>query len=141
MTVQFPPYPPADPGRVFEAGMEGQCMADAVRLLMRLGITANYKGYWYILTSLDLINLGQMRSFRVTKDLYPKIAQRHDASPQNVERAIRTVIGVCWDWGNRELLCSLCSCSQRPTNATFIASLAASLYLSSQDDGDIPLSV
>lgn len=109
-------------------------MIGAIELLMRLGITANYKGYWYLLTALELIDLDQTAHFRVTKDLYPKIAQVHKTSNQNVERGIRTVIGVCWDYGNRELLCQFCSCSQRPTNATFIAALAAALYLRNQQD-------
>lgn len=109
-------------------------MTGAIELLMRLGITANYKGYWFLLTALEQVQLGQAAYIRVTKDLYPKIAKIHGTSTQNVERGIRTVIGVCWDYGNRDLLCQFCSCTQKPTNATFIASLVAALYLRNQQE-------
>lgn len=108
---------------------EDTAMTDTLELLQQLGITANYNGFWYIQTAMEIVDLRNARSIRVTKDLYPKIAERHGTSTQNVERGIRTVIASCWDYGNRELLIQITASNQKPTNAVFIASLAAYLYL------------
>ena len=105
-----------------------------MRFLMELGITANYKGYWYLLTALRLLTLEQLHTIRVTGDLYPRIARQHGVSAQSVERSIRTAIEACWGCGNRELLRRLCPGSHRPTNATFIAALVVTLYISGRDD-------
>lgn len=98
-------------------------MNDVNLLLMKLGITANYNGYWYLITILEMLDSNTIRMLRVTKDIYPYAAQVHNTSSWNVDRGIRTVIDVCWERGNRELLCKICSCTERPGNFAFIAAL------------------
>lgn len=102
-------------------------MNDIIFLLMRLGITANYNGYWYLITILEMLSEENLQSLRVTKDIYPHAAQIHHTSPWNVDRGIRTIIDACWNRGNQELLCKICSCTERPSNFTFIAALVTYL--------------
>lgn len=100
---------------------------DIVLLLMKLGITANYNGYWYLITILEMLSGENLQSLRVTKDIYPYAAQVHHTSPWNVDRGIRTVVDACWNRGNREFLCKICASSERPSNFTFIAALVTYL--------------
>ncbi len=99
-------------------------MTDIELLLMKLGITANYNGYWYLCSILEMLCTQNLWEMRITKDIYPYAAQMHATSPWNVDRGIRTAVDVCWKRGNREMLCRICSCSQKPSNYTFIAALA-----------------
>lgn len=102
-----------------------------------VGIPANIKGYQYlrdaIMMSIDdaeLINA-------VTKQLYPKVACRHNTSPSRVERAIRHAIEVACMRGNDEVLYRLfgytvSSMKGKPTNSEFIALIADKLRLDLQ---------
>ena len=98
-------------------------MTDINLLLMKLGITANYNGYWYLVTILEMLDSESIRALRVTKDIYPYAARVHHTSPWNVDRGIRTVIDACWERGNREFLCKICASNDRPSNFAFIAAL------------------
>ncbi len=64
---------------------------------------------------------------RVSKTLYPKIAQTFQVSSSCVERDIRTAISVCWTRGNRDLLFSLSvhPVLTKPTNSEFFDILSS----------------
>lgn len=99
-----------------------------------VGVPANIKGYQYLrdaiimsIADADLINA-------VTKQLYPKVAARHNTSASRVERAIRHAIEVACIRGNDEILYQLfgytvSNSKGKPTNSEFIAMIADKLRL------------
>lgn len=56
--------------------------------LLAMGVPAGIKGFAYIA---DAIQIFEERgtNIRITKELYPAIAERNDTTPSRVERAIR----------------------------------------------------
>lgn len=76
--------------------MENETMYKAFHLLHRLGITANYSGYFYTAYGVCLVEKQPDRLLLVTKWLYPDIARQYETTWQCVERSIRTVIGLAW---------------------------------------------
>ena len=73
-------------------------------LLHSLGIGAKYRGFRYLAYGIALCMEDEDYLLRVSKTLYPKIAQTFQVSSSCVERDIRTAISVCWTRGNRDLL-------------------------------------
>ena len=131
--VGLPATPPTTDGAAKKHMIE-RTVTDTIH---SVGIPANIKGYQYlrdaIILSIDdaeLINA-------VTKQLYPKVAGRHNTSPSRVERAIRHAIEVACMRGNDEVLYRLFgytvnSIKGKPTNSEFIALIADKLRLDLQ---------
>lgn len=65
-------------------------------VLHQLGIGKSYKGYDYILYSLELIAHDANCLTCITKTLYIDVAQKFQTSGTCVERNIRKVIEVIW---------------------------------------------
>ena len=86
-----------------EAIMEEDLQRNTNHLLHRLGLTANYRGYFYVSYGIMLCAKEQERLLLVTKRLYPEVAKRYGTNWKAVERSIRTASGVIWR-GNRLLL-------------------------------------
>ena len=109
----------------------------AYDLLLRLGVTENYKGFRYAAYAAALCAPSQDRLLLVTKWLYPDVADHFGTSWTCVERDLRTVIAVAWD-RNPALLADLAHCplDSKPPCAQFIAIIAR--YLS--PDGVNPAS-
>ena len=61
----------------------------------------------------------------ITKDIYPKIAQRYDVSPATVEHDIRTIMRILWE-SNRDIIKPLFGYmpNKRPNNFQFLDALA-----------------
>lgn len=76
---------------------------DAYHLLYRLGATANYTGFSYLVRALQLCAEEPERLLLVTKWLYPDVAKQYGTNWKAVERDIRTVGRVIWN-SNRPLL-------------------------------------
>ena len=76
---------------------------DAYHLLHRLGATANYTGFSYLVRALQLCAEEPERLLLVTKWLYPDVAKQYGTNWKAVERNIRTVGRVIWN-SNRPLL-------------------------------------
>ncbi|MCD8242126.1 MAG: sporulation initiation factor Spo0A C-terminal domain-containing protein [Lachnospiraceae bacterium] len=72
-------------------------------LLLHLGITPNYIGYFYLIDALEMAVEEPQRLLLVTKLIYPEVARHHDVSAQAVERCLRTVAETAWRT-NPELL-------------------------------------
>ena len=102
-------------------------ISEVYDLLYRLGVTADYIGFFQASYAIYLAILHPKRLLHLTKLLYPAVAKRYDTSWQRVERNIRTVIGIAWDC-NRTLLIELARhpMHERPSPAHFIAILASS---------------
>ena len=103
-------------------------------LLYRLGLTANYTGFFYLSCAVSLCLERPDRLLLVTKWLYPEVARRYQTNWKAVERNIRTAGGLIW-CQNKVLLESLAGrpLLQRPRNAQLLAILTDSLSAQYRD--------
>ena len=102
-----------------------------------VGIPANIKGYQYLRDAIIMSMQDAELIGAITKQLYPKVAGRHNTSPSRVERAIRHAIEVACMRGNDEVLYRLFGYTVnnnkgKPTNSEFIALIADKLRLDLQ---------
>ncbi len=99
-----------------------------------VGVPANIKGYQYLRDAIIMSIKDSELINAVTKQLYPKVAEKHNTSPSRVERAIRHAIEVACVRGNEEALYNLFGYTVsnnkgKPTNSEFIAMIADKLRL------------
>lgn len=109
-------------------------LAEAYGLLYRLGVTANYTGFFYTAYAAALCVEDPKRLLLVTQWLYPEVAKQYHTQWKTVERNIRLVGDIIWR-ENRPFLERL-ACrplEQKPRNAQLLAILAASLNGPVQD--------
>ncbi len=108
--------------------------AEITRLMHQMGIPANIKGYAYLREAI-LIAVDEVHVLNnITKNLYPRVAQKFNTTGPRVERAIRHAIEIAWERGNIEFLDKLFGHSLdlehgRPTNSAFIARLSDKIRL------------
>lgn len=107
---------------------------DAEQLLRSLGITGTLKGFRYAIYMIDLVKQDPASTTLITKYLYPETAKHFQVSAGAVERDLRTVIRVCWQKGNRELLDEIAGTHllAQPTNGVFLDITAAFLRRQAQ---------
>ena len=103
-------------------------------VIHEVGVPAHIKGYQYlreaimmVVKDIDIIN-------QITKQLYPKIANKYNTTPSRVERAIRHAIEVAWGRGQQETVenifgYTVSAAKGKPTNSEFIAMIADKLRL------------
>ncbi len=65
-------------------------------LLYKLGLTTNYRGFFYVSYAIALIIEKEERLLLVTKWLYPEVAKRYGTNWKAVERSIRTAGEIMW---------------------------------------------
>ena len=109
---------------------------DIYDLLYRLGVTANYAGFFQTASAVQLCMERPERLLLVTKWVYPDVARYYKTNWKAVERNIRTVNGIIWKQ-NRPFLEKLAGreLSHKPSNAQLLAILAYSLL--SQNPGSL----
>ena len=92
--------------------------------LYRLGLTANYTGFFHTSYAVFLAVQRQERLLMVTKWLYPEVARHYKTTGSCVERNIRTAASVVWQ-RNRPLLeeAARHALPTRPTASAFLAIL------------------
>lgn len=98
--------------------------------LLQLGFKTSIKGYHYIRTAITMgVNDIEILD-SITKKLYPAVAQKHNTTPQRVERAVRHAIEVSLDRNilNKELFYEIFGNSispekGKPTNSAYIAGM------------------
>ena len=97
-------------------------------LLYRLGITANYVGFFQTACAVSLCVEEPDRLLLVTKWLYPEVAKRYGTNWKAVERNIRTASDVIWK-ENRPLLEELAgrTLEGQPRAAQLLAILAVAV--------------
>lgn len=102
-------------------------LCEIYNLLNRLGVTANYAGFFHMSCAVALCLEEPKRLLLVTKRLYPEVARRCGTSWKSVERNLRTVGEIIWR-ENRPLLEELAGrpLPQRPRNAQLLAILCTS---------------
>lgn len=103
-------------------------------IMHELGIPAHIKGYLYLRDAIIMVVDRVDLLSKITKELYPTIAQKYVTTPSRVERAIRHAIEVAWDRGNMDFIQRVFghTISQekgKPTNSEFIAMVADRLRL------------
>ncbi len=108
--------------------------AKVTGIMHELGIPAHIKGYLYLRDAIIMVVARVDLLSKVTKELYPTIADKYVTTPSRVERAIRHAIEVAWDRGNMEFIQRVFghTISQekgKPTNSEFIAMVADRLRL------------
>ena len=103
-------------------------------IFISIGIPPHIKGYNYLREGIKFAVAEPNIINNVTKELYPKIAQRFDTTPSKVERAIRHAIEVAWNRGRIEAINAIFGVrvyigTEKPTNSEFIALVADKLIL------------
>ncbi len=99
-------------------------------LLYRLGVTANYVGYFQAAYAVQLAIEDPRRLLFVTKWIYPEVAKAYHTNWGAVERNIRSVSLFIWQ-RNRPLLEQLAGkpLSKKPPAGHLLAILAHSLEM------------
>lgn len=111
-------------GAVFvPAGMD----MTVANMLLALNVSMNHKGYAYLCYGVDWYR--RHPGYSVTGGLYPAISRQFDVTPAAVEHDIRRAIDAAWRSGNPSVwklyfYTDWTSHTPRPTNTTFIATLA-----------------
>ncbi|MGI6037666.1 MAG: sporulation transcription factor Spo0A [Limnochordia bacterium] len=100
-------------------------------LLHQMGVPPNFKGYTYLRDAVLLAHRNRrLVGGGLSKELYPKLAEKYATTVGGVEAAIRNAINSAWKRGNREFLEDLASPleladeERLPTNSLVIAKLA-----------------
>ena len=95
---------------------------DANGLLRRLGASRKYTGFQYAVYMIDQVLENPDKLFLVTKRLYPEAAKHFGVSMSALERSVRTIIVLCWEYLNHALLDDIAGCDliKIPTVVEFI---------------------
>lgn len=94
-----------------------------IELLIRsLGIGATYRGYRYLSYAILLCLEDENYLLSVSKLLYPEVARAYSTTDCSVERNLRTIIKICWERGNRNLLeeMAMHPLTCKPTSGEFL---------------------
>jgi two-component system response regulator (stage 0 sporulation protein A) len=105
-------------------------------IIKEIGVPPHIKGYLYLKEAVSLVLENPEILNRVTKELYPGIADHFDSTPARVERSIRHAIEVVWSRKETRHISKLFGYSEehleaKPTNSQFIAMVADSIRLDS----------
>lgn len=123
--------PDAEPGAVFGRNalpLNAPLEAEITHMLQEIGIPAHIKGYQYLRDALMLTVRDTRFLSGITKELYPKVAEKYGSTTSRVERAIRHAIEVAWNRGQMEIINDMFGYTVqeekgKPTNSEFIAML------------------
>ncbi len=87
--------------------------------IRKIGITPDLNGYWYISDAVEMIsNCSNRTNLCITRELYPKIAERRKTTASAVERGIRHAITRSFKNGYLEHIYE-----EIPTNKLFLFDL------------------
>ena len=103
-------------------------------IFISIGIPASIKGYGYLREGVKMAVENPSIINNITKELYPKIAEKFETTPSKVERAIRHSIEVAFNKGRIDAINAIFGVrvyigTEKPTNSEFIALLADKLLL------------
>ena len=103
-------------------------------IFLSVGIPAHIKGYHYLRYGVKLVMEDNSLMSKITKELYPSIAEHFETTSSKVERAIRHAIDVAWSRGkieniNRIFGFNIYGKNDKPTNGEFIALVADKLAM------------
>ena len=75
----------------------------AHKLLRILGANGGYLGFYYTATAIEIV-MDSGKTIYQCKWLYNEVAERYHTTPFCVERNIRTMVDMIWNYGNRQFL-------------------------------------
>lgn len=104
-------------------------------LLVSLGMPTKLAGYRYLREAILL--MAEKPGQSITKELYPAVGKRCEASSVQVERSIRSAILAAWCRGDRQLwklYFGQAGLTEKPTNAAFISRLAETVKRQQQEE-------
>ena len=106
-------------------------------LLHNLGVPSQIKGYQYLREGILMLYQNTSLVGRITRNLYPEIARRHDTTASRVERAIRHAIEVSWNRGDYSIMTNLFGHSidfdrAKPTNSEFLVTISDALRINNK---------
>lgn len=95
-------------------------------LIRRLGANGSYIGFHFTVSAVTKSIEDRRFLLYITKGVYLEVALENNTTVKCVERDIRTVIGVIWKYGDRELLNTVAGreLREKPNNREFIDMLA-----------------
>ena len=105
-------------------------------IFISMGIPASIKGYSYLREGIKMAVQDPAIINNITKQLYPKIAEKFSTTASKVDRAIRHSIEVAFNKGRIDAINQIFGVrvyigTEKPTNSEFIALLADKLLLES----------
>jgi two-component system response regulator (stage 0 sporulation protein A) len=110
-----------------------QLELEVSRLFHEMGIPAHFRGYSYLREAIIIATQEVEVLGNITKNLYPRIAEKYHSTASGVESAIRHTIEVGWERGNSEFIDEFFGFDSQkgrfPTTASFIAKIADKLRL------------
>lgn len=113
-----------------------QLELEVSKLFHEMGIPAHFRGYAYLREAIIIAAREVEVLGNITKNLYPRIAEKYNSSSSGVESAIRHTIEIGWERGNSEFFEEFFGLENQkgrfPTTAAFIAKIADKLRLESK---------
>jgi len=107
---------------------------DVTNIIHEIGIPVHVKGYQYLREAIIMAynDISLLKS--LTKELYPKIAEKFKTTPSRVERAIRNAIQLACDRGNLKMINNIFGHPMntnrgKPTNSQFISAITERLIM------------
>lgn len=109
---------------------------EVTKLFHEMGIPAHFRGYGYLRDAIIMAVEEADILGNITKNLYPRIAEKYNSTPSGVESAIRHTIEIGWERGNSDYFKELFGFGDQqsakdkfPTTASFIAKIAEKIRL------------
>jgi two-component system response regulator (stage 0 sporulation protein A) len=113
-----------------------QLEVEVSRLFHEMGIPTHFRGYSYLREAIIIATQEMDVLGNITKNLYPRIAEKYRSTASGVESAIRHTIEIGWERGNSEFMDQFFGFDNQkgrfPTTASFIAKIADKLRLESK---------
>lgn len=121
---------------VHEGRQDGD-MQIITRIIQRLGLRPNSKGYKYVRYAIYLVLQDDSILSSITQKLYPAVAAKFESNAKCVERDIRHSIETAWMKGDLRYIDELFGYTVdankgKPTNSAFIAIVADYIQLNRQ---------
>ncbi|WP_342506396.1 sporulation initiation factor Spo0A C-terminal domain-containing protein [Sporosarcina sp. FSL K6-2383] len=109
-------------------------------IVRELGVPDHIKGSNYIKEAITLVHQEPSLLSRLTKDLYPHIAEKNNTTASRVERSIRHAIEVSWKRGSGDSIFTILGYDineirSKPTNSEYIHLVTEYIRRTSDEDG------
>lgn len=119
---------------------EHALLQEVTKVLLELGMPTNVKGYQYLRDGILLAIEDISMLHYITKSVYPSIAEKYDATPGSVERAIRNAIEICFTRTRGDVLYKMFGNAidvdkGKVTNSEFIGLIADKVRIQHQMHG------
>lgn len=107
---------------------------EVIRILCRLGITANYDGFYQTVHAVELAVAAPEKLQSVTNFIYHEVAAKYNTSPDNVRKNIAKIRDIAWE-RNPQLISEMAmhKIKKKPGTSEFLAILAVYVISNHQD--------